>query len=703
MVKKPAYEEREKQIAELNRQLRESKHMAEQPLNRDITVRKKNEEDSILSEKNHRYLFDNLQEGIWMIDENAYTTFVNPPMADMLGYTQDEMVGMLLFDFMDQEIAEEVKTKLQLLSQGLKEQREFEFIKKNGDKISTFLVATSLNDNGVYTGSLASVMDISKLKQVQHEVWESKERFRQLFENMNSGVAVYEPTDNGDDFIFKDFNKAAEKIEQIKRDDILGKRVTDVFPNVKEFGVFDVFQRVWKTGRAEYFKPHLYKGDRYSGSWREAWVYKLPSGEVVAIYNDITQRMRVENELKSSQELLSEITRQVPGVIYQFYSRPNGEMGLHYVSERAEKIFGLKPDVTDFFERFTELVVPEHKEAFLKSVQKAVKHVRQWGFEGTLQKPSGEYIVFSGHSTPSVRENEIVFNGIILDITEQRKAEEEHRKLQTQLLQSEKMASIGQLAAGVAHEINNPTGFVSSNLKTLNGYQEDLVALIKAYQSLVDFLKNPPESEKVTSLTLNKISEITELSEKIDIDFVLEDVQALVKECMEGTDRIKKIVIDLKDFSHPGEEEQQLADINKNIESTLNVIWNEIKYHVDVKKHLGQLPLVLCYPHQLNQVFMNLILNAAQAIQDRGEIIITTTNTHQNVMIEIQDTGSGIDKKHLAKIYEPFFTTKEVGKGTGLGLNVVYNIIQKHQGTIAVKSEVGKGTTFTLCLPVNNG
>lgn len=526
------------------------------------------------------------------------------------------------------------------------------------------------------------------------------ERYRQLFEHMSSGVAVYEITDGADDFVFRDFNRAAERIEGIGRKDILGKRVTDVFPNVKEFGLFEVLERVWRTGEPEYFEPHLYTDDRGPGTWRESWVYKLSGSEVVAIYNDITDRKWAENELKNNQELLSEMTRRVPGIIYQFYSRPNGEMGLHYVSEGAEQVIGLKADTHDFFERFTKHVIPEHRDAFIESIHKAVEGIKPWHFEGILQKPTGERIFFSGDSTPSVRETEVVFNGIILDISKQKEAEKEHKKLQAQLLQSEKMASVGQLAAGVAHEINNPTGFVGSNLNALDDYQKDITELLKKYQELFEFLKQSPDNEKMSSTTLNRISDIIHFADKIDIDYILEDFQKLINDCLEGVDRIKKIVIDLKDFAHPGEDKLKLTDINKNITSTLNVIWNEIKYHVDVKKKFGKLPMVMCYPHQLNQVFMNIIINAAQAIAEKGEITITTKDAGQYVIIEIQDTGCGIEKEILNKIYDPFFTTKDIGKGTGLGLNVVYNIIKKHNGKINVVSEVGKGTLFTIHIPV---
>ncbi len=270
---------------------------------------------------------------------------------------------------------------------------------------------------------------------------------------------------------------------------------------------------------------------------------------------------------------------------------------------------------------------------------------------------------------------------------------------QAQILHSEKMASVGQLAAGVAHEINNPIGFVSSNLRTLSDYQNDINKLLEHYRQLIANLKGA--AKDLPFYIGEKIDQIATLEKTIDIDFILDDVMNLVGESKDGTERIKKIVLDLKDFAHPGEDKIYAADINKGIESTLNVVWNEIKYKAVVTKDYRDLPLVECYPQQLNQVFANLLVNAAHAIEKQGEINIATRALDGKVEIKISDTGAGIPKENLSKIFDPFFTTKEVGKGTGLGLNISYKIIEGHNGTIDVESTVGKGTTFTIRIPIS--
>jgi signal transduction histidine kinase len=274
------------------------------------------------------------------------------------------------------------------------------------------------------------------------------------------------------------------------------------------------------------------------------------------------------------------------------------------------------------------------------------------------------------------------------------------RTIQMQLLQSEKMSSIGQLAAGVAHEINNPTSYVSSNLKTLGSYFDSLSSVVNGYEALLIRVKEELRGRISSELLSDRVDAVESTKEEMDLTYILTDIPNLINESRQGTERIRDIVVDLKNFAHPGKEAFEHADIVKNIESTLNVVWNELKYKATILKDYGELPPVMCMPQQLNQVFMNLLVNAAQAITDKGEIAIKTRHLDGHVEITIGDTGCGIPKVNISRIFNPFFTTKEVGKGTGLGLNVAYNIVKKHNGTINVESQVGLGTTFTINIPV---
>lgn len=260
---------------------------------------------------------------------------------------------------------------------------------------------------------------------------------------------------------------------------------------------------------------------------------------------------------------------------------------------------------------------------------------------------------------------------------------------QNQLLQSEKMASIGQLAAGVAHELNNPIGFVHSNVNTLEHYLQDLFAIVDA-----------AASDGEGSDATQRLDAVRRLIEEKDYAFVKTDVAELMAESKDGLERVRKIVQDLKDFSRVGDSEWQLADVHVGIDSTLNIVWNELKYKCTVNKVYGDLPKIQCLPSQLNQVFMNLLVNAGQAIKTKGEITIRTGADDESVWIEVADNGSGISKDNLKRIFDPFFTTKPVGKGTGLGLSLSFNIVHKHHGRIDVESEEGKGSTFRITLPI---
>ena len=258
---------------------------------------------------------------------------------------------------------------------------------------------------------------------------------------------------------------------------------------------------------------------------------------------------------------------------------------------------------------------------------------------------------------------------------------------QNQLLQSERMASIGQLAAGVAHEINNPVGFVNSNLGSLQRYVTDMLRLLSVYEKAEGALPGAA------------IQEINQVKADIDVEFLREDVANLLVESLDGLKRVTRIVQDLKDFSHVDESERQWADLEAGLESTLRVVWNELKYKAEVIKEFAGIPQVECFAFQLNQVFMNLLINASHAIEGRGTIAVRTGHDDTCVWVEVQDSGRGIKPEHLSRIFEPFFTTKPVGQGTGLGLSLAYGIVKKHDGRIEVKSELGQGTVFRVILP----
>jgi len=289
------------------------------------------------------------------------------------------------------------------------------------------------------------------------------------------------------------------------------------------------------------------------------------------------------------------------------------------------------------------------------------------------------------------------------DITERKLAEKERQLLEAQLLHSQKLESVGQLAAGIAHEINTPTQYIASNIDFLDEAFNDLIAFIEKINSDLFSCNNSQLS--------NVLSNIKEAIEEADFEYLKEEIPLAIKQTREGVSKITSIVRAMKEFSHPGTKEKEPSDINKIIETTLTISRNEWKYVSTVETELAEdLPLVPCLPNELGQVFLNLIVNASHAIQEKlgdnseekGKITIKTKRDNNFIEIIISDTGTGIKKEIKDRVFDPFFTTKEVGKGTGQGLAIARNVIvDKHGGSIDFESKEGEGTTFYIRLPIS--
>lgn len=303
---------------------------------------------------------------------------------------------------------------------------------------------------------------------------------------------------------------------------------------------------------------------------------------------------------------------------------------------------------------------------------------------------------------PDMRRNEPA--GALIDITASKQVKggltahhEEIQELNARLqeahdhlLQSERMAFIGQLATGVAHEINNPIGYLYSNLGTLEKYIQDVFGMIENYEQAESAIADAGVRARLRSAR-----------EKLDITFLKEDLRALMTESREGIIHVKNIVRDLKDFSQvDAANEWYATDLHKGLDSVLNIIYNEIKYKVEVVKKYGEIVAVECLPSQINQVFMNLLVNAVQANGGRGTITVCTGKQDTEVWVEIADTGKGIAAEDLQRVFDPLCPTKSIGQKTRLGLSLSFGIVQKHRGRMEVQSEEGKGTTFKVWLPV---
>jgi PAS domain S-box-containing protein len=415
----------------------------------------------------------------------------------------------------------------------------------------------------------------------------------------------------------------------------------------------------------------------------------------------IVQKRRADIELRDALR----VVEASPVVSFRWRAEPGWPVD--YVSKNVSRWGWSASDLMAGKPAFVDLV---HPDDLAKVAEEVMQHTAagdvEYGQEYRLRAADGRYFWVEDSTRVLRDEAGIVrfYEGVVTDVDAdkcrehdlaasleaQRALNQKLESAQSQLLQSEKMASIGQLAAGVAHEINNPIGFVNSNFGTLSTYLRELFEILDICEASAATAANPADFEMMHAAKAAR-----------DFDYLRQDIGQLIEESKDGLERVRKIVQDLKDFSRVGEVEWQWADINQGLDATLNIVWNELKYHCTVNRQFGSLPRIYCLPSQLNQVFMNLLVNAGQAIEGKGEITITTECLGADtVQVRIQDTGRGIPPENINRIFDPFFTTKPVGKGTGLGLSLAWSIVKRHGGRIEVSSTLNQGTTFTVTLPV---
>ncbi len=423
----------------------------------------------------------------------------------------------------------------------------------------------------------------------------------------------------------------------------------------------------------------------------------------VAVARDISERINNEHDLK----LALQVIEASPMVSFRW--RATDDWPVDYVSSNITR-WGYSVDqMVAGTPRYSDII---HPDDLTRAIDEVTRHITagtdSFTQEYRVRAADAHYFWVEDHTRILRRTDGTpeFFEGVVNDIDAKKCSElalaanleqqqQLNKKLEeahNQLLQAEKMASIGQLAAGVAHELNNPIGFVHSNLGTLEGYLRDIFQITDTVDLAAATATHPADFAPIEKLMQEK-----------EFAYIKSDTVQLMAESKDGLARVRKIVQDLKDFSRPGETDWQWTNLHQGLDSTLNIVWNELKYKCTVVKHYApDLPQINCLASQLNQVFMNLLLNAAHAIQTTGVITIATERDGDSaVRIRISDNGAGIPPENLKRIFEPFFTTKPIGKGTGLGLSIAWGIVAKHHGRIEVTSTVGQGTTFELTLPTN--
>lgn len=494
-------------------------------------------------------------------------------------------------------------------------------------------------------------------KQAEHALAESEHSFRELFDTMTSGVAVYEVKNNGNKFIFKDFNKAAERITGLKRDQIVGKDAEKIFPGLKDAGLIGAFQQVWETGKTTHHPLSLYQ-DKRIDLWVENNIYKLQSGQVVAIFDDITDRKRAEEAIRESEATLSSIFRAAPTGICMTQNRI-----IKKVNEQLCKMTGYSRD--ELLEQSGRILYPS-KEEFQRVGEEKYTMIQESG-TGTVEtrwkRKDGSVIDVLLSSTPLDPSD--FSKGVTctaLDITER-------KRLEKQLLQAHKMDAIGTLAGGIAHDFNNILGAIF-------GYAE------------------------LAQMNLSENNTIKEYIEQI----------------LAASDRAKGLVRQILAFSRQSKPEKIPVDIGIVVKEALKLLRATLPANIEIRKNVKtNQGSVMADQTQIHQIMMNLCTNALHAMEKNGGILEVflapvELNTDEAaaycdlkpgryLKLTVMDSGHGMDSATLTRVFEPYFTTKELGVGAGMGLATVHGIVQDHGGAMKVNSEPGVGTSFYILLP----
>lgn len=507
-----------------------------------------------------------------------------------------------------------------------------------------------LNDKRKGMLSLGSINFFEKLspiiaivfqwKQLEEDLIKDKQRYAELFNNMGNCVAVYEAIDDGEDFIIKEFNQAAENAEQVYSEEIIGKRLTEIFPGVKEFGILEAFTRVWKTGQAEDFPLSYYKDRRIEG-WRKNYIYKLQTGEVVALYENLTERKKIENALSAS--------------MLSFFK---------LVEDNVDGMIILDHHGTVLYANTTAKEILHTTDKMLLGKEFGLPISNQDRVEIEIPRKDGSIRCVEMRSTNIVWESKMATLTILRDITQQKQAQDEKEEMQKQIFQAAKLASIGELAAGIGHEINNPLAIISGYLKILTDQMKKNDIFDQTIEKAINVQKN-------------------------------------------SIQRIHNIVSGLRTYARSSSDIIENININEIITETLSFL--QIIYEkegIEIEKHLYEKEALWVSGNKgkFQQILVNLLSNAKDATEnmEKRKISIKTALENQNIIIEVQDNGQGIPQKDIEKIFNSFYTTKDTGKGTGLGLSIVKNIITNINGNITVQSQPQQGTTFKIALPTSS-
>ncbi|HEY3330223.1 MAG TPA: PAS domain S-box protein [Capsulimonadaceae bacterium] len=519
--------------------------------------------------------------------------------------------------------------------------------------------------------------------------------YADIVQNMQIGIHVYQLDDmeNDDSLKLVAFNPSASKHANYIDESYVGRFIGDMFPNHKLYDLPHRYAEVVRSGQAYQADDLHYKhvnGTEYVFAIK---AFPLPDRCVGVSFEDVTNRRAADEELRRVHHENRNILSSIGSVLICF----DEKMDVTTWNSTAEQLFNI-PAASVLGKQFAETGITWDWEPLVMGVYECMNTGQTVRLDDLKYTKRDGKDGFLGISVNPLRDDAGTVTGFLLlgtDITKR-------RLLESQLAQSQKLESIGNLAAGIAHEINTPIQYVGDNTRFLKDAFLDMQKLVEQCNELMA----TPESDLDVPTILQKLRAVVKAA---DVDYLVAEIPSAIQQSLEGVDRVAHIVRAMKEFSHPGKEEMTAVDLNRAIESTITVARNEWKYVADVVTDFqdGMVP-VNCYPSAFNQVILNIIINAAHAISDvvegsehKGTITVATRQLDECAEITISDTGVGMPPEVISRIYDPFYTTKAVGRGTGQGLAISHSVIvDKHKGAIDVSSKVGVGTTFTIRLPL---
>ena len=642
--------------------------------------------------------------GIAITERDGKIIWVNHAFTKLTGYTAAEAIGQNPRVLKSgRQTAKFYADLWATILTGNVWQGELVNQRKDGSCYFEEMTITPVRDvNGEIQNFIAIKQDVSKRKQIEQALGEREARYAAMVRSISDAIVSADSAGN-----IIGWNPGAERIFGYAESEILGQPMTQLLPERHHAGHLAGMARVQSGGERHVIgKTVEVQGRRKDGS---EFPLHLSLSEwsvaaakfFTAIIHDLTERKKFEQELAYKRDLLQALMDNLPDHIYfkdvsSRFTRVNRALALHLGLANPEAAIG-KSDA-DFFPpmQARQKLVDERcllatGKPLLGLVEKSDAAVGATWVSSTKVPLAGA----DGKITGLV--------GISRDITALKQAELDRQMMELQLRQSQKLESIGQLAAGIAHEINTPTQYVGDNTRFVKDSFAAIIKVLKSHEALL-------AAAKAGAVTPELLARNEEILADSDLEYLYEQIPSALNETLEGVARVSKIVGAMKEFSHPGGTEKTPADLNKAIEGTVTVARNEWKYVAEVKLELEpNLPFVPCFLGEFNQCILNLIVNAAHAIGDvvkktpdtKGLITVQTRHDGEFVEVRVTDTGTGIPEAVRPKIFEPFFTTKDVGKGTGQGLAMIYGcIVNRHGGTATFETETGKGTTFILRLPL---